>query len=181
MAQVTRIINTVLAAVDFTEDTGYILSWSATVCRMTGARLAVVHVIARNEIDSVRKAMDVKGYSEFDLSVFLLGEQGLRRVRMEELFKWLDLDPARISSIVDFGRPVEVILNTVASEKADLLVFGSKGSGGLSRFCFGSVAEKLFRHCPVPVMSLRPGLAASGTKAFAETLAPAFDLKDTIP
>jgi nucleotide-binding universal stress UspA family protein len=64
-----------------------------------------------------------------------------------------DKDSVRID--IRTGVPFEEILNFVEEEEVDLLVMGPKGRTNLPGFLFGSSAEKLFRHSPVPVLSVR--------------------------
>jgi nucleotide-binding universal stress UspA family protein len=51
--------------------------------------------------------------------------------------------------------PSEQILKTIETEDIDLVVMANKGRGNISKFLFGSAAEKVFRHSPVPVISVR--------------------------
>ncbi len=53
------------------------------------------------------------------------------------------------------GPPADRILDEVHRERADLIVVGSHGRTGLTRVLLGSVAEKLARQAPCPVMIAR--------------------------
>ncbi|HLZ21394.1 MAG TPA: universal stress protein [Ktedonobacterales bacterium] len=53
------------------------------------------------------------------------------------------------------GTPAISILDSLASERADLIVMTSHGRTGLARWALGSVAQQLVRHAPVPVFVLR--------------------------
>lgn len=55
---------------------------------------------------------------------------------------------------IDVGIPSEQILEIIETEGIDLVVIANKGRGNISRFLFGSSAEKVFRHSPVPVVSV---------------------------
>lgn len=57
---------------------------------------------------------------------------------------------------VDEGRPDEVIVARALDKGADLIVVGSHGRRGVQRFFLGSVAEKIVRTAPVPVLVIRP-------------------------
>jgi nucleotide-binding universal stress UspA family protein len=49
------------------------------------------------------------------------------------------------------GSPASEILNAAAAADADLIVMGTHGRTGLSRFLVGSTAERVVRTSPVPV------------------------------
>jgi len=54
------------------------------------------------------------------------------------------------------GYAAEEILNMVEREKADLVVMGTHGRKGIDRILFGSVAEKIVKSSPIPVLTIRP-------------------------
>jgi universal stress protein A len=58
--------------------------------------------------------------------------------------------------------PAEDILLVAADEKIDLIVISSHGKGGPSRWTAGSVADKVMRHSPCPVLLVRENPPASG-------------------
>jgi nucleotide-binding universal stress UspA family protein len=51
--------------------------------------------------------------------------------------------------------PAEDILDVAGAEDIDLIVMSSHGRSGLARWTFGSVAEKVARHSPCPVLLIR--------------------------
>lgn len=53
------------------------------------------------------------------------------------------------------GLPLAEVLQQVATSRADLLVVGARGTGGLARLLLGSVAEGLLDRSPVPVLLVR--------------------------
>lgn len=57
--------------------------------------------------------------------------------------------------VVTVGRPVEVIERTAQDERADYIVVGTHGRSGLSRLIVGSVAERVVRSAPCPVITVR--------------------------
>jgi nucleotide-binding universal stress UspA family protein len=55
------------------------------------------------------------------------------------------------------GAPWEQILHAADETKADLIVMGTHGRRGLTHVLLGSVAEKVVRLSPVPVLTVREG------------------------
>lgn len=68
---------------------------------------------------------------------------------------YVDRDKMQIR--VELGIPFRAILETIEAEDVDLVVMGNKGHGNVIETLFGSTAEKVFRHSPVPVLSIRNG------------------------
>ena len=58
-------------------------------------------------------------------------------------------------SVVAEGRPDEVVIETAASSKADLIVVGSHGRTGLSRLILGSISERIMGQAQCPVLIAR--------------------------
>lgn len=57
---------------------------------------------------------------------------------------------------VRVGAPEPEIVSAAEDLKADLLCLGTHGRGGLAHLLLGSVAEKVVRHAPCPVLTVRP-------------------------
>jgi universal stress protein A len=53
------------------------------------------------------------------------------------------------------GVPYETILETAEAEKVDLIVMATHGRTGLSHLVLGSVAERIVRLAPCPVLTVR--------------------------
>ena len=65
--------------------------------------------------------------------------------------------PARVTTCVLSGTPDQAIVDAVSSLGADLVVMATHGRGELGRLLFGSTAECVVGHSPVPVLVVRPG------------------------
>lgn len=57
--------------------------------------------------------------------------------------------------VVATGVPHEEIVAAATRERADLIVLGTHGRGGLDRALLGSVADRVIRLAPCPVLTVR--------------------------
>ena len=79
-----------------------------------------------------------------------LEERGARAVEAVEAAV-----EGEVTAAIREGRPVAEI-NAYATEVgADLVAVGTRGRHGENRFLIGSVAERVVRTCPVPVLTVR--------------------------
>lgn len=60
------------------------------------------------------------------------------------------------------GRPAETITDFAQRGKVDLIALATHGRSGISRWVFGSVADKLVRSSSAPVLLIRPKGFKSG-------------------
>lgn len=70
-----------------------------------------------------------------------------------------------VAFVAGTGRPAEVLLSQAVG--AELLVVGSRGSGGFSGLIMGSVSQKLLAHADCPVAVLHPGVPAATAAGMA--------------
>jgi len=74
---------------------------------------------------------------------------------LDDLAARLTKDGASVKTFVRVGNPVDEILRFVDEEKADLVVMGTHGRGGIRHLIAGSVAERVVRASKVPVLTVR--------------------------
>ncbi|MGE0815253.1 MAG: universal stress protein [Vicinamibacterales bacterium] len=70
------------------------------------------------------------------------------------------------------GHPAREILAVTAELAADLLVLGTHGRGGVEHLLLGSVAEKIVRKAPCPVMVVPPAARPETGVLFSRILCP---------
>ena len=76
----------------------------------------------------------------------------------DELEKWADEGrkrKIRVRTVVRKGSPSAEIVGLASEERADLVVMGTHGRGGVSRALLGSVADRVIRTAPCPVLTVR--------------------------
>ena len=78
-----------------------------------------------------------------------------REMVAKEIAKAVGRRRIKVRSEVVLGEPVQVILDSARGN--DSIVMATMGRTGLGRLLIGSVAERVVRHSPVPVLSLRSG------------------------
>jgi nucleotide-binding universal stress UspA family protein len=62
-------------------------------------------------------------------------------------------DDVAVETVLESGIPQAVILDYVESHDVDLVVMGTHGRTGLDHYLIGSVAERVVRNSPVPVLT----------------------------
>jgi nucleotide-binding universal stress UspA family protein len=62
----------------------------------------------------------------------------------------------KASPVIVEGKPADEIINYASQNQADLIIMSTHGSSGLTRWAFGSVADRVVRHAPVPVLVIAP-------------------------
>ncbi len=81
--------------------------------------------------------------------------EGAQR-RMEEFREAHFDDIPGVHTEVILGDASEQIISYAGEQNMDMIIMGTHGRKGLDRVIFGSVAEKVVKSCPVPVLIINP-------------------------
>ncbi|MCF6291159.1 MAG: universal stress protein [Desulfobacterales bacterium] len=143
-------IKTILVPVDFSKNAKIILRHAVSEAEKSAARLVVVYVVEDLEKYS---ALSIPHISFAELEKDLL--RGAEHKMESFLEENLDESVAHTSKIL-YGDVAEQINSFAKSEGVDLIVIGTHGYKGLERVLFGSVAEKVVKTAPCPVVTINP-------------------------
>jgi len=79
---------------------------------------------------------------------------------LEEIMKSINHTGVKPRTEVAVGKPADIIADYATNEGVDLIVIATHGRSGISRWAFGSVADRILRSSCVPVLMVRaPGCA----------------------
>lgn len=156
-------ITKILVPVDFSPHAERAFGYATALARRLGAELTLVHVV---EDPYATGAWGTEAY--LPNSAELLQEVIVSAGR--ELTTWTVREAATgltVKTAVIPGRPAQAIIEHAASEGHDLIVMGTHGRTGLSHAVMGSVAERVLRKAPCPVLTIRANVGANETKQAA--------------
>jgi nucleotide-binding universal stress UspA family protein len=142
-------INNILVATDFGEASDSALDYGRELATRFGAALHVLHVV-----EEIAAAFGVESYSAFVPEMQEEIETAARR-RLHELTVDSDGSGPRTISAIRTGPPVYAIVDYARQHGIDLIVLGTHGRGALAHLVMGSVAERVVRLAPCPVLTVR--------------------------
>ena len=146
-------IKKIMVAVDFSEYSQKVVEYACRLAQDLGAELIFVNVINQRDIDMVKH---VTMYTDkISVKDYINGLIDDRNEQMQRLLKDTGCSQIPHRFLIKKGVPFLELVDTATEEKADTVVMGTKGRGNISGILYGSQAEKMFRHCPVPLLSIR--------------------------
>lgn len=146
-------IKRILVAVVFTEYAEGLLKYAAQIAEDLNAELIVASIINSRDVEAVG-TIAAMGY-DVDSEHYVSGIKEERQQALDQILRKISIPAEKIRSIFEIGHPTEELLKIAVKEKADLIIMGIKGRTDLEHVLVGSVAEKVFRRSPVPILSYR--------------------------
>ena len=146
-------IKKIMAAVVYTEHAEGLIAFAAQIAESMNAELIIVNIINVRDMEAVG-SIAAMGY-EVDGEHYVSGIEEERRQALDDILTRISFPADKISAIFQLGHPVDEILKIAMHEKVDLMVMGIKGRSDLRDILVGSVAEKIFRRSPIPIISYR--------------------------
>jgi nucleotide-binding universal stress UspA family protein len=137
-------IHHVLVAHDFSETSAAALDYALGLAQKLGARVTIVHAY---ELPSYGAPEVLILATDWTKQVEVVAREALDKIIVAVRSRGFDAQPA-----LRKGTAWREIDATATEMKADLIVVGSEGRSGLGRALLGSVAEKVVRTAPCPVL-----------------------------
>lgn len=144
-------VKNILVASDFSDCSESALRYGRELAHRFGARLHVLHVLEVPPLQLVGTEALVTISPELRVEI-----EAEARAKLERLVTPEDRRTLRaVTAIRDRQTPTEAITRYAAAENIDLIVLGTHGRQGFSHLIMGSVAEKVVRSAPCPVLTVR--------------------------
>lgn len=150
--------NRILVPVDFSNSSHAACELATNLATKLGGRVELLHVqeppawqgfvfpeLVVNLPNAADASLNELVQTRTDRALRHLVEQ-LQRAGVTEVHQRLEM-----------GEPGAVILRLAEEERFDLIVMGTHGRKGFERLVMGSVAERVVRHAPCPVLTVRVG------------------------
>jgi nucleotide-binding universal stress UspA family protein len=153
-------IKNILVPTDFSGPAEAALKYARTLALEFDSRVHVLHIVPEPYAYPWGTEL-----STFSLASVLAESETGARERVKALASNLDLPADRFVAHASVGRPVDQILDYIGESRVELVVMGTHGRGMVGHLLIGSVAERVVRRSPVPVLTVHS--APSGTAAKA--------------
>ena len=142
-------LKNILVATDFSEPSSVALAYGRDLARSYNAQLHVLHIVE----DVMMRYNSEAGFAVPQV------QDDLEAAARRELDAIITADDRRtltVNAVVETGVNIaEAVVKYAKAKDIDLIVTGTHGRGAVKHFLMGSVAERVVRIAPCPVLTVR--------------------------
>lgn len=142
----------ILCPTDFSRHSRYALRKAAAMARSSGAEAILAHVIPRTTPGGINE----DSYLLSNWREFMQREEERARAALEREARSRLLDGVKVKTVLGAGSPYREIVRIASRMHVDLIVISTHGATGLLHLMLGSVAERVVRLAPCPVLVVKP-------------------------
>jgi nucleotide-binding universal stress UspA family protein len=145
----------ILVPVDFSDSSARALRHAVKRAAESGGSLIIVHVVPADY-----------GWSGIGRDESRDLDRSLQRQAADRLRAFADENVGDVPADMEVrvGQPAEEIVAAARESKCDSIMLSTRGLTGLDRYLIGSVADRVARLAPCPVVLVRPGKRSSDRK-----------------
>ncbi|HVN22970.1 MAG TPA: universal stress protein [Syntrophorhabdales bacterium] len=140
----------ILVPLDFSDYTDEIMNIAVQIAVKFGSAIHLLHVIPNMDYFTPYESF-LSAESLVNIQRDIEREVGKDMEEVAQKIKDIPVTKEIHTGVVSLE-----IIDYVRTEKIDLVVMGTHGRGGLEHILIGSVAEKVVRKSPCPVLTVRP-------------------------
>lgn len=138
---------------DFSEPSKAALEYAVALAKPTRAQITLLHVV---EPIAYASPADLYAGAASQLGDLITEHRRTARKRLAETQAALAKKGIKAQGVLREGLAHQEIVETAAKLKADMIILATHGRTGLSHLLMGSVAERVVRMAPCPVLTMRP-------------------------
>ncbi|MBI5021397.1 MAG: universal stress protein [Ignavibacteriales bacterium] len=142
-------IKKILVATDFSKLSFEAMGYAEMIFGLQEPQIYLIHVIEKSSEHSETKKKKKGGKTKAEIEKDAMKQLGT--VASQYLSEC-----GAISLIVKHGDSYREIVKFAQEEKIDLIIISTHGRTGIAHVLMGSVAEKVVRYSPIPVLSVKP-------------------------
>lgn len=141
----------ILLPTDFSEFSGAARDYACSLVEKFNAELHVLHVLQDLVAMAPEPGMAFPPPGDYMKELEASAKQALEKHPGDSLAAGF-----QVQRILRHGSPFLEIIRYAKEQDMDLIVMGTHGRTGLAHVLLGSVAEKVVRKSPCPVLTVRP-------------------------
>jgi nucleotide-binding universal stress UspA family protein len=145
-----KLVKTILIATDGSERNRTAVDEGLKIARVFGSRVWAIYVVDTSVFAPVQYGTAMAGPGNMEVNRELNDEAQQVASRIRDRAGEIP-----VSVVIREGKPAAEIIRFAAEKKADLIVIGSRGKGGLERLLLGSVADEVVRTAPCSVLVVK--------------------------
>lgn len=152
-----KLFQKILVACDLSKFTHQVLDYAVALAQSTGARMILANVINPRDTEAIAHAIHktLLVQKEAAPDAFIHQHRLDREAKLKTLIDESGHPGLFVKTIVRTGEPFQELINITELEHTELVVMGTRGRSSLQSVLLGATAEKMFRYCPVPLLSVR--------------------------